>query len=590
MPPLRSPICSVLGHVDHGKSSILDKIRGTAITAKEAGGITQAIGASIIPLDTIKKICGRLLDQLRLQFTIPGLLFIDTPGHAAFTSLRKRGGSMADIAVLVVDINEGFKPQTIEAIEILKTYKTPFVIAANKIDLINGWQQRSPLLLENMQQQRAEIITLIEERLYRLVGQLHDHFGMASERFDRVDNYTEQIAIVPCSAKTGEGIPELIMVVSGLAQKYLEQSLQLDAAGNAEGSILEVKEEKGLGITMDVILFDGTLRVGDTLVIGTLDQPIVTRVKALFEPMPLAEMRDSKSKFKTVKEVVAATGVKITAPDTENVIAGMPVRSCLPAHVEETKTVILREIERVVIETDEQGIIIKTDNLGSLEALINLLREKNIPIRKATIGEITKKDLVDAESNYAKNPLLSVILAFNVKVADDIRQMSKNVHVISSDVIYRLIEDYEVWKAAQTKVLETRELDLLVRPCKIQILRGYVFRQSNPAVVGCEILAGKAKAGMPMMNAEGKELTAIKALQQEQESIAEAGRGKQVAVSMDNVIVGRQINEGDVLYSAIPEDHFRKLKEFKQYLTQDETGAIREIAQIKRRSNPVWGV
>jgi translation initiation factor 5B len=580
----------VLGHVDHGKSSILDKIRGTAITAKEAGGITQAIGASIIPLDTVKRICGKLLDALKLDFTIPGLLFIDTPGHAAFTSLRKRGGSMADIAVVVIDVNEGFKPQTKEAIEILRAYKTPFVIAANKMDLINGWSQKSPMLLQDIQEQRPEVITALEERLYRIVGELHDHFAMGSERFDRVEDYTKQVAIVPCSAKTGEGIPELIMVVAGLAQRYLEQGLALDAEGDAEGSILEVKEEKGLGITMDVILFDGTLHVGDTIVIGGLDAPIVTRAKALFEPMPLAEMRDAKSKFKPVKEAVAATGVKIAAPDTEKAVAGMPLRSCSPAAVEAAKAAVMEEIEQVVIETDDEGIVIKTDNLGSLEALINLLRAKGIPIRKATIGEISKKDITDAESSYEKDPLLSVILAFNIKVPDEARAMSKRVRIIASDVIYRLIDDYEAWRAAQAKALEARQLDLLVRPCKLQLLRGYVFRQSNPAVVGCEIIAGKAKPGMPLMNAEGRELTSIKALQQEQESISEAAKGKQVAVSMENVIVGRQVSEGDVLYSAIPEDHFRKIKELKRYLTPDETEAIKEIAQIMRKSNPVWGV
>lgn len=433
-------------------------------------------------------------------------------------------------------------------------------------------------------------MTTFEERLYRMVGELYDSFAMSSERFDRVDDYTKQIAIVPCSAKTGEGIPELIMVVTGLAQKYLEQSLELNVGDNAKGSILEVKEEKGLGITMDVILFDGTLRVGDTIVIGTLDQPITTRVKALFEPMPLAEMRDSKSKFKPVKEVVAATGVKIAAPDTDRVISGMPLMSCQPSQLENVKQEVMRDVENVVIETDEEGLIIKTDNLGSLEALISLLKEKGIPIRKATIGEITRKDIIDAESNYETDPLLCVILAFNVKVPDDIKTVSQKVRVISSDVIYRLIDDYGAWKISQTKTLETQELDTLVRPCKLQIMRGYIFRQSNPAVVGCEILSGKAKSGMPLMNAEGRELTSVKAIQQEQERIDEAGKGKQVAVSMDNVVVGRQINEGDILYSAIPEDHFRRMKEFKRYLSPDEIEAIKEIALIMRKQNPVWGV
>ncbi|MCX6707042.1 MAG: GTP-binding protein [Candidatus Woesearchaeota archaeon] len=254
---LRSPICSVLGHVDHGKSSILDSIRGTCVVKGEAGLITQAIGASIIPLGTIKAKCGKLLETMNMTFTIPGLLFIDTPGHAAFTSLRKRGGALADIAIVVIDINEGFKPQTIEAIEILKNNKTPFIIAANKIDLIPGWKISQKSILQNIMEQSPDVITKIDMKLYEIVGQIHEKFSMNSERFDRVDDFTKQIAIVPCSAKTGEGLQELIMVIAGLAQRFLEKALDFNIDGPAKGSIMEVKEDKGLGKTIDVIIYDG---------------------------------------------------------------------------------------------------------------------------------------------------------------------------------------------------------------------------------------------------------------------------------------------------------------------------------------------
>ena len=264
---IRSPICTVAGHVDHGKTSVLVKIRGTAIVETEAGRITQAIGASIVPLTTIRKICGPLLERLNIKFTIPGLLFIDTPGHAAFTNLRKRGGNLADIAIVVIDINEGIKPQTTEVIDILKQYKTPFVVALNKIDLISGWQSNKTLLLENVSKQSATIQQLLDKKLYELVGRLST-FGLNSERFDRVDDYTKQIAIIPLSAKTGEGMPELLMVITGLAQKYLEKKLDIDIKRFAKGTILEVKETKGLGITLDVIVYDGTLKRNDLIVIG----------------------------------------------------------------------------------------------------------------------------------------------------------------------------------------------------------------------------------------------------------------------------------------------------------------------------------
>jgi len=582
---IRSPLCVVLAHVDHGKTSILDKIRGSAIVKGEAGGITQAIGASIIPLDIIKKICGKLLETLKMKFTIPGLLFIDTPGHESFTSLRKRGGNLADIAILVIDINEGVKPQTIESIEILKQYKTPFIIAANKIDLISGWQSSDKPLLTNIKQQSQNIQQALDKKIYELVGKLSE-LGFDSERFDRVDDFTKRIAIIPTSAKTGEGIPELLMVLTGLAQKFLEKCLKCDVKGAAKGTILEVKEEKGLGKSVDVILYDGSLKRNDTIVIGTLTEPIVTKVKGLFEPMPLKEMCDKKSKFKTVNDVNAATGVKIAANDIDDVLSGMPIRSCQKDEIEKVKQEIKAEVEEVLIQTDKEGIVIKADTLGSLEALHKLLKEKDIAIKKASIGNITKKDISDAEANYKKDPLKAVILGFNV--SSDIK--TKNVKIILNNVIYKLIEDFEKWQIEEKRRIEAKELEELVMPCKFQIMKGYVFRQNNPAVVGVDVLAGTVKVGTPLMKEDGKEITEVKSMQMEQENIEKAERGKQVAVSMEGVTVGRQINEGEIIYSATPEKDFRMLKELKKYLTEEEKQILKEIAQIKRKSNAVWGI
>ena len=583
---IRSPICTVAGHVDHGKTSVLDKIRGTAIVETEAGRITQAIGASIVPLTTIRKICGPLLERLNIKFTIPGLLFIDTPGHAAFTNLRKRGGNLADIAIVVIDINEGIKPQTTEVIDILKQYKTPFVVALNKIDLISGWQSNKTLLLENVSKQSATIQQLLDKKLYELVGRLST-FGLNSERFDRVDDYTKQIAIIPLSAKTGEGIPELLMVITGLAQKYLEKKLDIDIKRFAKGTILEVKETKGLGITLDVIVYDGTLKRNDLIVIGGLEKPIVTKVKALFEPMPLAEMRDKKTKFKAVQSVSASTGIKISSPDIENVVAGMPLRACKEEELEKVKEEIQKEVEEVVIETDDKGIIIKADTLGSLEALIKLLKEKNITIRKASVGNISKKDIAEASTIYAEDPLKAVVLGFNVSC--DMKEVGL-VKIITSDIIYKIIEEFEKWQTEEKARKEKDQLSQLVMPCKLQILKGYVFRQSNPAVSGIEVLAGKLKVGVGLMKDEGKRITFVKSMQSEQENIEEAEKGRQLAISMDNVTIGRQVNEGDMLYSVMPESDFRKLKKLKEHLKPEEIEAIKEIAAIMRKENPTWGI
>ena len=587
---IRSPVCSVVGHVDHGKSSILDSIRDSRIIAKEAGGITQAIGASIIPLEVIQKKAGDLLKDLKMDVNIPGLLFIDTPGHAAFTSLRKRGGNLADIAILVVDINDGFKPQTIECVEILKNYKTPFVIAANKIDMIAGWKKGKDSVLQTINNQDKKTQTDVDTGMYEIVGKLHE-FGFPSERFDRVSDFTKEIAIVPVSAKTGEGIPELLMVVTGLAQRYLEKCLECNITGPAKGTILEVKEEKGLGTTIDVIIYDGTIKVNDTIVIGGIDAPIVTKVRALLQPAPLAEMRDKKAKFRSVKEAIAATGVKISAPDLVNVVAGMPLRSSTPETIENIKEMIQQEVDEVIIETDKEGIIIKADTIGSLEAIVGLLKAKDMSIRKATVGEVSKKDIADAESSIEKNPLDAVILAFNIPTNEDILNFAKDkkIKIIHSDIIYALIDELEKWIDTEKKRLETKELEGIVRPCKMRIMPNYVFRQSNPAIVGCDIIIGELKVGMPIMK-EGKDISSVKSIQHEKDSKSSIEAGKQVAVSLPNVTVGRQINENDMLYSAIPEPDFRKLKELKKLLKPEELEVMREIAIMKRKHNPIWGI
>ncbi len=583
---LRSVICTVLGHVDHGKSSILDTIRGSAIVKSEAGQITQAIGASIIPLSTVENICGDLLKKLNLKFTIPGLLFIDTPGHEAFTHLRKRGGNIADIAIVVVDINEGFMPQTLEAIEILRHAKTPFVLAANKVDLIPGWKKLEPNVLANITQQDPQVQGLLDTKLYTLVGSLSE-VKFDAERFDRVSDYTKQVAIVPCSAKSGEGIAELLMVLTGLAQRYLEASLNVNLEGMAKGTILEIKKDKGLGTTLDVILYDGTLKRGDIIIIGTLGEPIVTRVKALFEPAPLAEMRDKKSKFMPVSEARAATGVKISAMGIDDAVAGMPllgVRS--QDEVSDAAEQIKQEIKDVIIEADENGIIVKADSLGSLEAMVSILKGKGITIRKASIGNISHKDVLDAQSNVEKDPATAVVLGFNVVSHED---SQGSVKVFTNTVIYRLIEEFEAWRADLLKRRQAGDLDSVVYPCKVQLLRGYVFRQSNPAILGAEITAGMLRTGVRLMK-QGKPVGSVKGMQHEKQNLSEAKTGMRIALALDGATVGRQVLEGDVLYAMLSENDFRRLKDLRALLSDADIGVLKEVAAIMRQENPIWGV
>jgi translation initiation factor 5B len=583
---IRQPIVTIMGHVDHGKTSILDAIRGSGVAAKEAGGITQAIGASIIPIDTIHAICGDLLKATGLVLSIPGILFIDTPGHAAFVNLRKRGGNLADIAIVVVDITEGLKPQTIESLQVLKSYKTPFIIAANKLDKIGGWNEPKGHLMPLLQKQTPEVQRRIDTKMYELVGQIYEQ-GFECERFDRIQDYSKQIGIVPVCALTRVGIPELIMTLAGLTQKFLQKNLETSVKSPAIGTIMEVKDQKGLGKIMDVIIYDGQINAGDTLVVGGLDGPVVTKAKGLFQPAPLQEMREKKSKFKSIKQAIAATGIRILATNLDNVVAGMPAMVATPDTLKKIKASIKSQVEEVLVHTDDKGLIIKADSLGSLEALSHLLKEEGIPIKKASIGEISKKDISDAEALFEHDPLDGCILGFNIEHPII---PTNQIKVMTQPVIYKLIDDFKEWKEARLKEMQSAQLDTLTKPCKIQLLKGYVFRQSNPAICGVEVLAGILYSNTSLMNKDGKTITMVKGIQHDQDNVKKAETGKQVAASMPGVTVGRQINEGDILYSAIGEREFITYKAHKDLLDKVQKEILKEIAIIMRKDNPMWGV
>lgn len=589
---IRQPIVVTIGHVDSGKTFFLDCVRGTAVQKKEAGGITQCIGASIIPLSIIKEICGDILKEIKL--TIPGLLFIDTPGHEAFTNLRKRGGSIADLAVLVIDIMHGIQAQTIESIQILKEFKVPFVILLNKIDLIKSWvPKKTNSFLESFEKQGQNAREMIDNKIYDLIGKL-SLYEFDSERFDRIEDYTKKIAIIPCSAKTGEGISEILMVLGGLAQRYLEKQLKIEVKGPAKGSVLEVKEVKGLGVTIDAVIYDGEAKEGDIMVIAGLEEPIVTRIKALLQPAPLKEIRET-GQFKRVKKVTAACGVKIACLGLEDVIPGMPFEIADEENLEYIKEKVQKQVKEVMIEVKEEieGVILKTDTLGSLEALIGLLKKENIPIKKATIGSITKIDIIEAESISKKDPFFGVVLGFNVKVLPDAEELSKkkDIDIILSNIIYKIIENYQEWK--QEKIIKEKEKRLaeLTIPSKIRVLPGFVFRQSNPAIVGVEVLSGKIKTNNKILKKDGNSLGKIREIQDKGKTIPEAEVGSQVAVSITKGVVGRNLSEGDELLTDLNSEEFRELKsKFLSSLSQESKQVMKDVAELKRKKNPVWGL
>ncbi len=585
---LRTPIVSVLGHVDHGKTTLLDKIRKSRVTAKEAGGITQHIGATEIPIEVIKEICK---DMWKSNVTIPGLLFIDTPGHKAFTNLRKRGGALADLAILVVDINEGFKDQTEEAISILKTFKTPFVVAANKIDRIPGWQKyENQPFLKSFAKQDDIVRRRLENRIYELIAKLYEH-GFNAERFDRIRDFTRTIAIVPVSAITGEGIPELLMLLVGLAQKYLEENLRLHVEGKAKGTILEVKEEKGLGITCDVILYDGTLRVGDTIAIAGRDDVIVTKVRGILKPRPAKEMR-VESKFKGVKEVTAAAGIKLVAPKLENVVAGSEFEAVESEEdIEKFRERIKKEYEEITIRTDEEGVVLKTDTLGSLEALINEFKEKGIPIKKAEVGDIDKRDIVEASAN--RDELNRIVIGFNVKTLPGVEEEAEKyeVKLFIDSVIYSLIDRVTEWREKKRLEMERQKVESIIMPGKIKLLKNFIFRRSKPAIIGAKILAGEVKKGAKLIKPDGSVVGVVKSMKRENDFLNVAKEGDELAIAIDNAVIGRNLEGDEVLYVDIPERHARVIRrELYNSLSEETKKAFDEFLEIKRREKKTWGL
>lgn len=582
----RQPILSVLGHVDSGKTTLLDRIRESRIVEGEAGGITQMIGATEVPLETVEDVCGDLLDNLDTDITIPGVLFIDTPGHAAFSSLRKRGGSISDIAILVIDIEEGVQPQTEEAINILKESGTPFIVALNKIDKMHGWQSSDDSFLKNVRKQSDKIQQKLDERIYEIMGELNE-YDITADRFDRVDNFQKKVAIAPISAESGEGIPELLMVVAGLSQRYLADNLEIHE-GIGRGTVLEVSQEEGMGTTIDVIHYDGTIGSDQKLVYGTAEGAKTTDIRALLEPRPLKEIRVDK-KFDHVDEVEPASGVKIVGKDLEGVIAGATVRTASKEELDTAVEEVEEELELGEFELQNEGVVAKADSLGSLEALMRELNENDIPVKKADVGEISKTDVIEVQNEVPENrAILSFNTGFNKQ--GELAAREEDIEIFQSQVIYKIIEDYQEWRQDLQQEQRKRALEAVSRPARVRVLEGHVFRSSNPAVVGVNVIEGVLKPGGHMLNSSGDTIGRIKSVQSENESLDKAPRGEEVAVSLSNATVGRDFEEGEMLYTDLTSKDYRRLQELEDLLSAGEKNVLEEIVDIKDSKDPHWKI
>ena len=582
----------VLGHTDAGKTSFLDYIRGTGVQAREAGGITQEIGASFFPMETLASISGQLMSRTGAQLKIPGLLVIDTPGHEVFSNLRMRGGSAADIAIVLVDVLKGLENQTLESIEILKQRRVPFLVALNKIDMIKGWRKDSKGYLGAvLKQQPPEWNDELEERLYNVVGGL-SRLGFESDAYYRIKDFRKQVSIVPISARFGVGVPEILVVLIGLAQQFLSEKLvAVDEKGRARGIILELQEEVGIGETANIILTEGKLSVGDRVILVRRDGAIASKVKALFMPKPLDEMRDPRDKFTPVQTVYSAAGVKLVSTDLEGVIPGTSV---IAFHDEAEFLAIKAEAERdlgtLVSKVDIDGLIVKAGNIGGLEALLRMLDQREIPVRMADIGDITKRDIIEAEAVAEHDPYLGAVIGFDVKVVPEAKEEARRAQVITSDVIYDTVEGYVQWAASKREEDERNKLSTIAPPAKFKALPGMFFRRSDPAVFGVEIVAGRLKPKVRVMDSSGVELGVVEQIQENAKPVPEATKGMQVAISVRGPTLGRQIKENDIIYS-FPTSHDVKLlrNELSGTLKEDDKEALDEIVSVRSAKDIMYG-
>jgi len=582
---IRQPIVTVCGHVDHGKTSILDCLRNSCVQGGEKGGITQRISFTSYPINQMKAACP-LIDSSGIKLNIPGFLLIDTPGHAAFTNLRKRGGSLADLAILVIDINEGIKPQTAEVIQILKLHKTPFIIALNKIDNISGWRKQKEDLKKNIESQSQNVQQTFDERYMSLMGALHSH-GFDSDLFYNIQDFTKKIALVPCSARTHEGIPELIMMLCGVSQKYLTDRLKLNE--EAKGVMLEIKKEKSTNY-IEAILYDGMLSKTDKIAVANLDgEPIITKIRILEEIEPLC------SRFKPKDKVQASTGLRlqlinpkgVSSGEKTDILPGMPF-VLYKGNKEKIKETFKKEISES-IKVDKQGIIAKADSLGSLEALLALLKQEKIPVVKAGIGDINKADIISAKANLEINELDAVIVGFNVSIDEEAKEIQRNTKILMDDVIYKLIENIAKFRSEKQQEIEKKRLMGLTTICKLKILHQYVFRNTKPAIFGVSVEAGKLTSGLNLINEKDEKVARVKNIQSENKSVQEATEGMEVAISLPGINYERQIKDKNTLYSELGESQFKNFKKNKDLLSSNEIKLLQEIAELKRETKADWG-
>ncbi|KRX23296.1 Eukaryotic translation initiation factor 5B, partial [Trichinella nelsoni] len=572
----RSPVICVLGHVDTGKTKILDKIRHTHVQDSEAGGITQQIGATFVPREALveqtKMVKG--FDGESLQ--LPGLLIIDTPGHESFSNLRSRGSSLCDIAVLVVDIMHGLEMQTIESINLLKQRKTPCVVALNKVDRLYDWKacpNKDIRAALKAQQRNAQIE--FNERVRETVLQFAQQ-GLNVALFWENPDQEEYISLVPTSAHTGDGMGNLMQAIIGYCQSKLMDRLLFQPT--LQCTVLEVKVIAGLGTTIDVILVNGYLRVGNTIVVAGSEGPIVTQIRELLMPHPLRELR-VKNNYLHNRVVKAAQGVKIVAKDLEKALAGLPLLLAKKeSEIEELKEELSNSLKKILqaVKLSERGVYVQASTLGSLEALLEFLRAQKIPYFGVNIGPVHKRDVVKVSTMLEHDPQWAVILAFDVKVDRDAQQMADEleVKIFQADIIYHLQDAFLKYRE-ELKQKKRQEFEhLAIFPCKLRVLPQHMYKTRDPIICGVVVEAGILKVGVPLCvpSKEFIYLGNVSSIEQNHKQLQSVRKNAEVCIKIENTtgeapkMFGRHFTEQDMLVSRISRE---TIDVCKQYFRED---------------------
>ena len=595
---LRCPIVVIMGHVDTGKTKLLDKIRKTNVQGGEAGGITQQIGATFFEKKTLETQTARLNETENFDINVPGMLVIDTPGHESFTNLRSRGSSLCDVAILVVDLMHGLEQQTIESLTMLRSKGTPFVVALNKVDRCYAWKTCADApIREALKEQPEGTMSEFRSRTTDAKVQLQEQGVNSNLYWEMGDDdwmNSDFVPLVPTSAVTGEGVQDILLLLCQMAQRKLW--MQIMWCANLQCTVLEVKQIDGLGTTVDVLVVNGYLREGDKAVFCTLNGPIVTEIRGLLTPPPSREMR-VKADYIHHKEVKGALGVKLIGNNLEKVMAGTPVMIVGPDDEEEDiKAEVMSDLSRIQdkLSTDKKGVMVQASTLGALEALLQFLREETkppIPVSSVGIGAITKRDVTQISIMNEKGcPEYATILAFDVNVEREARDHANemSVRIFTADIIYHLFDQFTRF---MDELAEKRRADaaaVAVFPSICRILPQHGFNQKDPIIVGMEVVEGILKVGTPLcIPALGGlhvgKVTSIESNGREQET---AKKGSNIAVkivneSNPNIMYGRQFDATHSLYSTLTRASIDALKaNFKDKLENEDWRLVVKLKKV----------